>query len=147
MKDNPLFLLTTIESDSHTWNLVYIQCVLEEHHIDTINLGPCVPVVTTLDAMHAHRPDAVVISTVNGHGLVQGRSLLSEARRRFGASCPPMLIGGQLSTRAAERLSIRRELLTLGFSGVFVGDRAVAEFRHWLLQSCHSSPHVVESAS
>jgi hypothetical protein len=28
-KEHPLFLLTSVESDAHTWNLVYMQCLLE----------------------------------------------------------------------------------------------------------------------
>lgn len=146
MRDRPLFLLTTIESDSHTWNLVYMQSLLEENHIETINLGPCVPAAASIEAILAHRPDAVVISTVNGHGFVQGRALFDEARRRLGGGLPPMVIGGKLSTSDAERANIKRELLTLGFSGVFVGEPAVAEFRQWLTAWFHSSHQAVVSA-
>jgi methylaspartate mutase sigma subunit len=133
VKGRPLFILSTIESDSHTWNLVYLQSVLEEHGIMVLNMGPCVPAEVTVSAMLMHRPDAVIVSSVNGHGYVQGRTLLHLAGQRFGKTFPPMVIGGKLSTCEAQNASIRRHLLQLGFGAVFVGAHAIPEFQRWLI--------------
>ena len=133
-RKGPTFLLTTIESDAHTWNLIYMESLLEEHGIRTVNLGPCVSAEMTVDAIAAHRPDAVIVSSVNGHGLQQARDLFRSAERRLGESLPPMLIGGKLSTSDVKGPAIRQELLATGYRGVFVGDRAIQEFRQWLAE-------------
>lgn len=39
-------VLSTIPSDSHTWNLLFLQLLLEEHGCEVTNLGACVPVAT-----------------------------------------------------------------------------------------------------
>jgi methylaspartate mutase sigma subunit len=132
MNARPTFLLTTIESDAHTWNLVYMRSLLEEHSIHTISLGPCVRAEATVEAIFAHRPDVVVISSVNGHGVVQGRALFQLAARCVGKPLPPLVIGGKLCTRDADEPGVKRDLLALGFSGVFVGAQAIPEFRRWL---------------
>ena len=130
----PRFLLSTIESDSHMWGLVYLQLLLEEQGIDVINLGPCVPAVRTLEALKHLRPDVLVISSVNGHGLWQGRALRESAVDMFGADLPPFLIGGKLTTSESENAAAVRELRAAGFAGIFVGKQAIPEFRQWLLQ-------------
>jgi len=145
-RQRPLFLLTTVESDAHTWNLVYIETLLEEHGIEIINLGPCVPADMTIDAIEAHRPDGVIVSSVNGHGFLQGRELYRRAAERLGDELPAMLIGGKLSTNEESAAAIKRELTTLGFSGVFVGRRAIPEFRQWLLDAFSATADTALSA-
>ena len=129
----PLFVLSTIESDSHMWNLVYLQLLLEEHGIEVINLGPCVPTTTTLQTLVSSRPDALIISSVNGHGFWQGRALREAAVRAFGEGLPLFLIGGKLTTSEANDASVAKELRAAGFDEVFVGEQAIPQFRQWLV--------------
>lgn len=129
----PLFVLSTVESDSHMWNLVYLQLLLEEHGVEVINLGPCVPTATTLQTLVSSRPDALIISSVNGHGFWQGRALREAAVRAFGEELPLFLIGGKLTTSQADDVAVARELRAAGFAEVFVGEQAIPEFRRWLV--------------
>lgn len=145
-RPHPLFLLTTVESDAHTWNLVYIETLLEEHGVETINLGPCVPAEMTIEAIVSHRPDGVIVSSVNGHGFLQGRALYQLAAEHLGDCLPPMLIGGKLSTTEENGPALKRELLALGFEGVFVGRRAIPEFRRWLTESFSAGYELAASA-
>jgi methylaspartate mutase sigma subunit len=127
-------LLSTPESDSHTWNLVYLQLYLEELGLTVRNLGPCTPHRTTVNAIKLYRPDCVVLSSVNGHGFTQGRTLIQLIREETGDVRLPIVIGGKLSTAEVDESCVRRELLAAGFDEVFHGSESIAEFRVWLLE-------------
>jgi len=60
-------VVTSVSSDSHTWNLVYIQLLLEEvgHHVH--NLGACVPDDVVIAECRRIRPDLVVVSSVTAN--------------------------------------------------------------------------------
>ncbi|MDQ3765280.1 MAG: cobalamin-dependent protein [Actinomycetota bacterium] len=65
-------LLSTVSSDSNTRNLESLQLLLEKGGNEVINLGSCVPDQLLIDAARCHQPDAIVISSVNGHGYLDG---------------------------------------------------------------------------
>lgn len=123
-------VLSTVESDSHLWNLVYLQKLLEEHGAEVRNLGTCTPVQSVAEAIRADRPDLLVVSSVNGHGSHGARVLLSALRER-GLEVP-CAIGGKLTTAVSDDDRVRRELLELGYTDVFLGDDAIDRFRGFL---------------
>lgn len=127
----PQVLLATIECDAHTWNLVYLEALLEEHGAHVTNLGPCTPAESIISSITDRRPDLVVVSTVNGHGFSQGKQLISRCSRNLGDQRPPFVIGGKLTTESAGHEVVAAELLGAGFEEVFVEPRGVAEFREW----------------
>ncbi|RSS67338.1 cobalamin B12-binding domain-containing protein [Streptomyces sp. WAC06614] len=110
-------LLAGTASDSHTWNLVYLQLFLEElgHPVD--NLGPCVTDDLLTAACAARRPDLVVLSSVNGHGYRDGLSAVRAVR----AADPhlPVVIGGKLGVAGAADPGQREQLLEAGCTAVF----------------------------
>ncbi|WP_278255873.1 hypothetical protein [Nocardioides convexus] len=59
--NRPLVVLSSVSSDSHTWNLVYLQLLLEENGCAVVNLGATTPDDLVADALREHRPDALVI--------------------------------------------------------------------------------------
>jgi methylaspartate mutase sigma subunit len=134
----PLFLLTTVESDSHMWNLVYLELLLQEQGVEVVNLGPCVAVATALESLGKLHPDAVLVSSVNGHGLWQGQELREAAVRKFNEQLPPFLIGGKLTTSESDNASIVEQLRSAGFAEVFIGAGAIERFREWLELFKHS---------
>ncbi|MHC0433709.1 cobalamin B12-binding domain-containing protein [Streptomyces sp. O3] len=83
-------------SDSHTWNLVFLQLFLEEQGHRVINLGPCVTAEMLADACPAIDPDLVVLSSVNGHGYRDGLSMVTALRQRPELAALPVVIGGKL---------------------------------------------------
>lgn len=123
-------VLCTVESDSHMWNLVYLQMVLEEHGVEVVNLGACTPVPVVVEAVRRHRPDLLVLSSVNGHGR-HGARVLRAALDAAGAQVP-CVAGGKLTTAGADDDATRRELLRGGWTDVFTGDDAVARFGAFL---------------
>lgn len=112
-------VLSTVSSDSHTWNLVFLQLLLQEHGYEVINLGPCVPDRLLLDAVRGYAPDAVVISTVNGHGHLDGARVIRMLRDDPATADVPAFIGGKLGIAGAGDDAPARALLDAGFDAVF----------------------------
>ncbi|WP_149828629.1 cobalamin-dependent protein [Streptomyces tailanensis] len=96
-------VVTSMASDSHTWNLVFLQLLLEELGHDVVNLGPCVPDDLLVTRCAAIRPAFVVISSVNGHGCQDGLRVIRRLRSHPGLFAMPVVIGGKLvsAVRAA----------------------------------------------
>ncbi|WP_395575250.1 cobalamin B12-binding domain-containing protein [Streptomyces sp. BK79] len=114
-------IVTTVASDSHTWNLVFLQLLLEERGYRVVNLGPCVPDALLLSECLRHEPTLVVVSSVNGHGHVDGLRLARTLRAHPALATVPVVIGGKLgvSACAAERGRQAAALLEAGFDAVF----------------------------
>lgn len=114
---NVNILLAGTASDSHTWNLVYLQLLLEElgHQVD--NLGPCVTDGLLTAACAAEEPGLVVISSVNGHGYRDGLSAVRSVRRA--GLTLPVVIGGKLGVAGAADPEQRARLLDAGCDAVF----------------------------
>lgn len=115
-------LLSTTSSDSHTWNLVFLQLLLEECGHEVVNLGPCVPDALLVETARSCRPSAVVISTVNGHGRIDGARLARAVRRDPETAQLPMVIGGKLGIEGTSSDDEVSRLLEAGFDAVFTGD-------------------------
>jgi methylaspartate mutase sigma subunit len=121
-------LLTSVSSDSHTWNLVYLQLLLEELGCEVTNLGACVPDSLVIDTVRRIRPEAVVCSTVNGHGRIDGARMIRALRADPDPDVAgvPAIIGGKLGIDGDDDGAALAELLDAGFTTVFT-DRARPE--------------------
>lgn len=122
-------VLTTLPSDAHTWNLVYIEMLLRSLGHEVANLGPSVPERLLLAECRRWRPDLVVISTVNGHGCADGLRVLRALRRKRRLAGVPVVIGGKLSTSAREGEDASRQLLAAGYDAVFADGEDLDRFR------------------
>lgn len=113
-------LLSTIASDSHSWNLVFMEFFLNENGYDVVNLGPCTQVEDVTDALDKGYYDLVVISTVNGHGAYEGPELAEEIRDVAGFELD-LVIGGKIATRNDTKTirAAKAELRKAGFDAVF----------------------------
>jgi methylaspartate mutase sigma subunit len=117
-------VVSGIPSDSHTWSLVFLQLLLEEHCCAVTNLGPCTPIELVVQTCLDQRPDALIVSTVNGHGHIEGRELVEAVRRHAGLARMTAVIGGKLGTLGAGNARFAGPLLDAGYDAVFVeGDR------------------------
>lgn len=126
-------IVSSVASDSHTWNLVFLQLLIEECGYDVVNLGPCVPDELLVAECLARAPEMVVISSVNGHGYQDGMRVIELLRARAELDEIPFVIGGKLGTDGAEGVSRVLELTRAGFDAVFEdGQDPVADFRSFL---------------
>ncbi|WP_344866614.1 cobalamin B12-binding domain-containing protein [Planomonospora alba] len=122
-------IVTSLASDAHTWNLVFLQLFLEELGYDVVNLGPCVPDELLLEECGARRPDLVVISSVNGHGHQEGLRVIRELRSREPLADIPVVIGGKLGVAGAGNARYVEELLAAGFDMVVEDGAGTRAFR------------------
>ncbi|MCX5207933.1 cobalamin-dependent protein [Kitasatospora sp. NBC_00240] len=125
-------VVTTMVSDSHTWNLVFLQLLLEELGHRVVNLGPCVPDDVLAAECRRRRPDLIVLSSVNGHGYNDGLRVVAGLR-----ACPelrgtPIVIGGKLGIAGAEDGARARALQEAGFDAVFEEAASVDAFRSYV---------------
>ncbi len=141
MKGSPHCLLATVESDSHMWNLVYLQLWLTEHDFNVRNLGSCTPMDLVLTTLEQHRTQLLVVSSVNGHGHSQGLELIRLVRQHHPDL--PCVIGGKLTTSEDQTREVYRELLAAGYDQVFIGDDAINAFERYLDTFARKKPALV----
>jgi len=125
--DSLAIVVTSVASDAHTWNLVYLQLVLEELGHQVTNLGCCVVPSLLLSECLRSAPDLVVVSSVNGHGQVDGAQSVRRLREQEELAGLPVVIGGQLGI-AGPGQDRREELLCAGFDAVFEGNAGMPAF-------------------
>ena len=128
-------LVTSVSSDSHTWNLVVLQLVLEElgHHVH--NLGACVPDGLLIAECRRLRPDLVVVSSVNGHGYHDGMRVIRRFRALRDLKRTPVVIGGKLGIAGPGCDLSRGRLVAAGFDAVFEEEVAgLTAFRSYVGQ-------------
>ncbi|OLB65366.1 MAG: hypothetical protein AUI10_07065 [Actinobacteria bacterium 13_2_20CM_2_72_6] len=125
-------LLSTVSSDAHTWNLVFLQLLLEESGHEVINLGPCVPDQLLVDMARRLRPDAIVLSSVNGHGHLDGARVIRALRTDPVTRHIPAIIGGKLGIGGSANALHSDALIEAGFDAVFHDDGDVDGLRRYL---------------
>lgn len=125
-------VVSSMASDAHTWNLVYLQLLLEDLGHDVTNLGACVDDDTIVSSCRELRPDLLVLSTVNGHGLHDGRRVIGLLRAEHALHGLPVVIGGKLGLKGPADHSAALLLRSAGFDAVFDADHGVAAFRAFL---------------
>ncbi|MDH6108601.1 methylaspartate mutase sigma subunit [Kitasatospora sp. MAP12-15] len=128
----PTVVLTGVSSDAHTWNLVYLRLLLEELGWEVVNLGATTPDGEVIEACLRHRPQLLVVSSVNGHGHIDGVRLITalrEVEELFGI---PAVIGGKLGVAGEVGADRVVALLAAGFDAVFQDGVDIGSFTHYL---------------
>jgi methylaspartate mutase sigma subunit len=124
-------VLSGTASDSHTWNLVYLQLFLEERGYRVVNLGPCVPDALLVERCRAEPVELVVLSSVNGHGYRDGLSAITRLRAQPDLAGLPVVIGGKLGVHGRRDALLARRLRDTGAAAVF-DDGDIAAFERFL---------------
>jgi methylaspartate mutase sigma subunit len=120
--DRGIVAVSGVASDSHTWNLVYLQLLIEELGHEVVNLGPCVPDDVLVGRVRDLDPVLLVLSSVNGHGHTDGVRVGRKLRAEPTLVATPMVIGGKLGVTAALGRERVAELVAAGFDAVFPDD-------------------------
>lgn len=113
-------LLVTVPSDSHSWNLVFMELLLRDLGCDVENMGPNTPVDEVLIRLSRDDHDMVVVSTVNGHGYIEGAELARRIRNETGYE-KDIYIGGKICTENDPYIISQHysALKSSGFDAVF----------------------------
>lgn len=118
-KGRPRALVSGVASDSHTWNLVFLQLLLEEHGHRVVNLGPCVPEELLISEALGQRPALIVMSSVNGHGYQDGMRMITRLREQPELGDLPVVIGGKLGIAGTQSAAELANLTNAGYDAVF----------------------------
>ncbi|MHC3475018.1 cobalamin B12-binding domain-containing protein [Streptomyces sp. 7R007] len=111
---------------------MYLHLVLEELGHQVTNLGACVPAALLVEHCRTHRPDLVVVSSVNGHGMIDGMQLIPALRAHPELSGTRVVIGGKLGIGTSQDTRHLPGLLEAGFDAVFTEDDEPDGFRSYL---------------
>ncbi len=130
-RPRPISLVSSTVSDSHTWNLIFMQLFLEEMGHEVVNIGSCVPLELFSRKCLEHRPDLVVVSSVNGHGFNDALELARHVRGVPGLGDLLMVVGGKLGVEGTRDVGFTRRLLQEGFDAVF-GEDDLVGFRSFV---------------
>jgi methylaspartate mutase sigma subunit len=112
-------VISGTSSDSHTWNLVYLQLLVREMGHPVLNLGPCVPDDLLVAECARVRPRLIVISTVNGHGFSDAVRVGPRLRARPELAGTGLVIGGKLGIGGSAAAERRDQLVAVGFDRVY----------------------------
>ncbi|MEV7398906.1 methylmalonyl-CoA mutase [Streptomyces sp. NPDC091267] len=112
-------IVSGVSSDAHTWNLVFLQLLLEGQGHEVANLGSLAPDALIIDACRTQRPDLLVISSVNGHGQLDGMRLIRALRAVPGLGGLPAVIGGKLGIHGRDNVRFGDRLTAAGYDAVF----------------------------
>ncbi|MFJ7792558.1 cobalamin B12-binding domain-containing protein [Pseudomonas sp. NPDC096950] len=120
MAFNKTVLLTTVSSDSHSWNLVFMEFLLNDFGYKVDNMGPNTPMDEVIERLHRRGYAMVVVSTVNGHGYIEGAELARRIRSETNHA-EALYIGGKICTENDAGTIARHSdtLMAAGFDGVF----------------------------
>ena len=125
-------IVSSVSSDSHTWNLIFLQLLLEELGHRVTNLGGCVPDDLLISECERRRPGLIVLSSVNGHGYQEGLRIIRALRAVPGLAATPVVIGGKLGTSGADP-RLAGALIDASFDAVFEdGAAGVLSFRSFV---------------
>ena len=125
-------VVTSLASDAHTWNLVFLQLVLEELGHRVVNLGACVPDELLVSECARHAPDLVVVSSVNGHGFHEAKRVIAKLRAEPGLAATPVVVGGKLGIDGPGGQDRAATLAEAGYDAVFEDAGSIAAFRAFL---------------
>lgn len=125
----PTVVVSSLASDAHTWNLVFLQLLIEELGFEVVNLGPCVPDDLLVSECRARRAAMVVISSVNGHGYQDGMRAITRLRECPELAEVPIVIGGKLGVSAVGRSQRADDLLAAGYDAVYDDAGGTESFR------------------
>ncbi|MFR9673713.1 cobalamin B12-binding domain-containing protein [Streptomyces sp. TR06-5] len=112
-------IVSGLASDAHTWNLVYLQLLIEELGYHVLNLGPCVPDDVLVEECRRAEPLLVALGSVNGHGYSDGLRVVRRLRACPELCATTLVIGGKLTVCDEAPARHARDLMAAGFDAVF----------------------------
>ncbi|WAL67942.1 cobalamin-dependent protein [Amycolatopsis cynarae] len=127
----PTVIVSSMASDSHTWNLVYLELLVGELGFDVVNLGACVPDELLESECLSRRPAMLVLSSVNGHGHQDGLRVIQRLRALEELRELPVVIGGKLGIGGGLTAEETAQLLLAGFDAVFDDHQGASSFRRF----------------
>lgn len=134
-------IVSSLPSDSHTWNLVFLELLLREQGYEVVNLGSCVPTGDLVEQSLRWRPDVVVLSSVNGHGHIEAREAIAAIRSEPDLKDSVVVVGGKLGVLGKGNVQFTDGLLAAGFDAVFTDSASPEQFQRFLTTCASTGSH------
>jgi methylaspartate mutase sigma subunit len=133
LRNKQSVVITSTPSDSHTWNLLFLELLFNEEGFTTHNLGCCVPITDLMGSIYTINPDLIVISSLNGLLYLDLEKMMLHIKKFLMSHhrCK-LLVGGNLSTHKRESLYLKKRFLNMGIDRVFDGKHAVKQLKNYL---------------
>jgi len=132
MKNELNVILSGTPSDSHMWNLIFMELFLQENGCRVRNLGPCVPVHEIYDSLEESPFDLVVISSVNGHLFQDAMKIITPSFCYAPNQLPPFLAGGKIGISQKSAEFQKKRLIKLGYDDLFIEEDSLTRFKKYL---------------
>jgi methylaspartate mutase sigma subunit len=132
MENSLNVMLTGTPSDSHTWNLIFMELFLQENGCKVFNLGACVPIHKIHQSIEKLSPDLVVISSINGHLFQDSMEIMSSLSKSSLKALPPLVVGGKMGISLQASAFQKKKLIKLGYNEVFTEKSALLHFKKYL---------------
>jgi methylaspartate mutase sigma subunit len=125
-------ILTGTPSDSHMWNLIFMELFLQESGCRVLNLGPCVPLEQVYTALEQSSFDLVVVSSVNGHLFQDAINMIAPFSHTSFSHLPPFVVGGKIGISEKSAMFQKKKLMKLGYDDVFIEADSLVRFKKYL---------------
>lgn len=125
-------ILTGTPSDSHTWNLIFMELFLQENECRVFNLGSCVPIHKIHQTIKEESPDLVVVSSINGHLFQDSVEIMSSFSKNPLKFLPLLIVGGKMGISVQASSFQKKKLIKLGYNEVFIEKNALLRFKKYL---------------
>lgn len=125
-------ILTGTPSDSHMWNLIFLELFLQENGCQVLNLGPCTPLEQVYRTLEKSFFDLVVISSVNGHLFQDAITMIASFPHLASPHLPPFVVGGKIGISEKSAMFQKKKLLKLGYDDVFIEADSLDRFKKYL---------------
>lgn len=129
-------VLSGTASDAHTWNLIYLELLLEQLGHAVTNLGPCVPDELLVRRCSELEPGLIVLSSINGLGFGEGKRVIRSLRQQAELAHTPVVIGGKLGTGVQDQARETARLEAAGFDLVVNDSDGLAPFLAFVESLC-----------
>ncbi|MGV8949155.1 MAG: cobalamin B12-binding domain-containing protein [Candidatus Paracaedibacter sp.] len=125
-------ILTGTPSDSHMWNLIFMELFLQESGCHVLNLGPCVPLGQVYTTLERSSFDLVVVSSVNGHLFQDAMNMIAPNLKNLSSHIPPFVVGGKIGISEKSATFQKKKLVKLGYDDVFIEADSLGRFKKYL---------------
>lgn len=132
MKNKLNVILTGTPSDSHTWNLIFMELFLEENGCKVRNLGACIATDTLHQVLENSLPDLVVISSINGHLFQDAMKIINTLPKELSRFRAPFVVGGKIGISDHNTHFQKKKLIQLGYQDAFIEPDSLPRFQRYL---------------
>ncbi len=132
-EDKPSIVLGVIGSDCHAVGNQLLERKFSEAGFDVVNLGVMVEQGEFVDAAEDHQADAILVSSLYGHGELDCEGLPEKCEER-GLNNVLLYVGGNLAVGDQDFSPVRETFREMGFDRVFPADCDLDEVTELLHQ-------------